>query len=203
MQVKTFVNPHRSSNTYVLFNKKTAVIIDLGNIESELVLEFLKQNKLNLKAVFLTHEHADHCCGVDNLAFHIDFELFCSKECNDNIRSPKFNYSKYLEEIEDFSIQKKAKIIYDSDGINFPDLPPIICHVTKGHSPGSMIYQMEDCFFTGDTLMLTRTPLSLPNSSKAMYVESLDKIKKIISSSPVIYPGHGDCFSSSQINWFG
>jgi len=190
IKIKRFVNPHREANTYVVYKNTTAVIIDVGNINTSILLDFLDQNNLHLDSVFLTHEHADHCCGVDGLANFLDFKLYCSKECGVNMRMLKLNFSKYLEDIDDFSLRKKATYIRQ-DTILYIDSSAIKCHEVKGHSPGSMTYDMEIFCLQGDTFMQTKTPLSFPNSSKSHYNLSIKKIKKIINKSTLICPGHG------------
>ena len=148
VRFKRFVNPHRKTNTYVVYKNTTAVIIDVGNINTSILLDFLDQNNLHLDSVFLTHEHADHCCGVDGLANFLDFKLYCSEECGVNMRMPKLNFSKYLEDIDDFSLRKKATYIRQ-DTILYIDSSAIKCHEVKGHSPGSMTYDIENLLFTG------------------------------------------------------
>ncbi|MGB2087463.1 MAG: MBL fold metallo-hydrolase [Psychroflexus salarius] len=199
MEFKKFVNPHRASNTYIVYKSKTAVIIDVGNIDSNIILNYLKEKKLTLKAVFLTHEHADHCCGVDNLASFLDFDLYCALECEQNAQNPKLNYSKYLEDIEDFSLQKKAIPVGQNSIVKIDDIH-LKCYQTKGHSPGSMVYQVGSLVFTGDTYMQYKTPLKLPNSSKKEHQQSLQKLQAILTLKTFVCPGHGNVFKSSYFS---
>lgn len=194
LEFKNFINPHRASNTYIVYKNQTAVIIDVGNMKTEKLVDFLLNNNLKLKAVFLTHEHADHCCGIDILAKYLQFDLYCSLECYINAQNPKLNYSKYLEEIENFSMIKKPKKLLQNSSLQI-DCLNINSLQVAGHSPGCMAYQIDDLIFTGDTLMESKTPLNLPNSSKNDYQVSLEKLKKIITAKSIICPGHGEVFT--------
>lgn len=193
MKILRFINPHRLSNTYLVYSSidKKAIIIDVGDLDQQLLLDVLKNKSLTLEAVFLTHEHADHCCGVDELAKELDFKLFCTNECGVGISNSKLNFSRYLEDIDEFEITTPyiaitSEIIIISPNLVVESLP------TPGHSPGSCCYLIENNLFTGDTVMPTKTPLSFPNSNKKDYIKSIDSIKRREEKITRIYPGHGE-----------
>ena len=121
------------------------------------------------------------------------FDLYCSEQCALNIKDPKQNFSKYLEEIDTFSINKKCSILEDYSSLSLGSTEFKIIE-TPGHSPGSICILTENFLFTGDTIMKTRTPLGFPHSNRDKYKKSLLKINKLIKEEVQIFPGHGDPF---------
>jgi len=66
---------------------------------------------------------------------------------------------------------------------------------TPGHTKDSICLLGQDFIFTGDTLFETgygRT--DLPGGSQREIESSLEKLKRIIKSGMMVYPGHGNIF---------
>jgi hydroxyacylglutathione hydrolase len=196
MKIQTIINPHRLSNTYVLeLENDFIVLIDVGNFNKSEFKDWVVKNNKKIAYVLLTHEHADHCCGVDELYGFQQFELICSSECAENIKNSKQNFSYYLEDIEEFKITTdKIKLVKDLEvltlhGYDFTFIK------TPGHSPGGVCILVENCFFSGDTILNgIKTPLSFPHSSRKDYKISLEKIKTFLEPKMIIYPGHDSSF---------
>jgi glyoxylase-like metal-dependent hydrolase (beta-lactamase superfamily II) len=65
-KVLNFVNPYKKANTYIIeLNEFDILIIDLGNYSITKLVEWITLHKKNVRGLLLTHEHADHCYGVD------------------------------------------------------------------------------------------------------------------------------------------
>ena len=68
MKIHTFINPHRLSNSYLLeLNLDIVVLVDVGDFDTTNLLIWLQKEGKKLTHVILTHEHADHSCGLDDL----------------------------------------------------------------------------------------------------------------------------------------
>ena len=66
--IKKFVMGPLQSNSYIIWNdKKEAYLFDIGDINISTIINFIKENNLNLNGLFLTHGHIDHIWGVDIL----------------------------------------------------------------------------------------------------------------------------------------
>ena len=102
-------------------------------------------------------------------------------EGSDFIKIPKVDYFYDQYNVQDVIANFKVEVIF-----------------TPGHTQGSVCLYIDDCLFTGDTLLsgkIGRT--DLPGGDLRVLNESL----KIISKMPTdinIYPGHG---SSSTIGY--
>lgn len=66
MQIKRFILGNYETNCYLISHKNEAIIVDPG-YESEELLNFIKDENLNLKYIFITHGHFDHVGGVNQL----------------------------------------------------------------------------------------------------------------------------------------
>ena len=189
------VSPYKKANTYIVeINSFDVFIIDLGNYPIIELVKWLKVNNKKLMGLFLTHEHSDHCYGVDHLKSELDFTLYCSKQCEINMRNPKQNLSRYIEEFKTFGVESEATIVEDGQVLNFHDFEITIIE-TPGHSPGGLCLIMNDIIFTGDTLLNNvKSPLCFPHSDKKDFQESEKKIIKYLTAKTRIYPGHGNPF---------
>lgn len=194
-KVLKFVNPYKNANTFVVeINASDIIIIDLGNLPMTEFVNWLKQHRKNILGLILTHEHADHCYGVDALKTYYDFPLYCSEQCDINMRNPKQNYSRYIEEFETFEVKSEAVIVKDDDVLNFNGFKLRVME-TPGHSPGSICLFSESIVFTGDTILNnTKTPLSFPHSNKLDYKNSKKRILENLKPNMTIYPGHDEPF---------
>jgi hydroxyacylglutathione hydrolase len=195
MKVHIFINSFFNSNTYIIEfeNNKDCVVIDpvlpIGK-----TMNFVNNNNLDLRGVFITHEHADHCSGLNQLSEFYKFDLYCTTKCSENIANSKQNLSLYIEEIDAFEVNMPAKIVKDGDIVSFGTQSFTFIE-TQGHSPGSVCVFVNNMVFTGDTLLNeTKTPLNFPHSNREIYKKSVKKLKKYLKKGMVVYPGHGAKF---------
>ncbi len=175
-------------------HSNNCIVIDPGTEKNNDLLTFLSVNCLNPNIVILTHEHYDHCAGVNHLLDKFNFNLICSEKSSMNIANSKLNFSAYLENYKTFTITMKAIISknYTTNEFNSREIKFI---ETPGHSPGSLCVIIGDVIFTGDTFMgEIKTPLKIPRGNKEDFRISMDKLKKNIKPGMTVYPGHGDPF---------
>lgn len=196
MQVYKINNTPIDSCCYIIATKlsKKCIIIDPGTEDNRELICFLREKKLTPIYVILTHEHFDHCMGVNHLNGMFDFELICSGEASKGIKNSKQNFSKYWEDINSFEIEMQPKVVSDNEVFEFKNLTLQFIK-TPGHSPGSMCIQINNSVFTGDTLLNnTKVPLKLPGSNKEQYKISIEKLNRLFKCGMEVYPGHGDSF---------
>ena len=195
-KVIQLISPYKKANTYIVeINNFDVLIIDLGNYPIKELLRYLRVNNKKLIGLFLTHEHSDHCYGVDALKKVLDFTIYCSMHCERNMRKPKQNLSRYIEEFKTFGVESEVTIIKDGQVLNFNDFEVTIIE-TPGHSPGGICIIMDNIIFTGDTLLNNvKSSLCFPHSNKKDFQESEKKILKYLTAKTKIYPGHGAPFN--------
>jgi hydroxyacylglutathione hydrolase len=195
--IQQIINPHFNSNTYVIYGNEndSVIIIDPGDSDSKLLIDFLSKKKINRCNVILTHEHYDHISGLKPLCSLFGISVFLSSYCFNNLNNPKKNLSDYLEVevFDDLSINSFI-IVQDNEKLNI-DGNEFKFYYTPGHSEGSMCFGFYNKIFTGDTLMNKyKTITKLPGGNKLIYAQTRKKLDDILIGYEVIYPGHGPVY---------
>lgn len=142
-----------SSNAYAIIpDSYRAMLVDPGMVDAQALIRWFEAEGLSIAGVILTHEHADHCIAVNELYQSQEFIFFCSEDCLHNIACSRQNFSSYHETIDDFTIDIPAKVVIDSEYIVFSGIS-FQAILTPGHSPGGICVSMNNCLFTGDTIL--------------------------------------------------
>ena len=196
MKIQQFTLNPFSMNCYIYFDESTkdAVIIDPGAFSQEeknSILNFVKENELNIKYILNTHGHMDHILG--------------NKFAKDS-----FDVPVYLHKDDEFlieNVKEQARFF----GLEFPAPPPIDEFITDetvltignsslkfintpGHSPGSVciIDDLNKTVFCGDLVFknsIGRTDLQ-GGDLKVLLDSVKNKLFKICKDDYKLYPGH-------------
>jgi len=195
MNVYCLISPYRKTNNYLIeISPRKFIGIDIGNIDVSKIDNILHYNGGTLVAYFVTHAHADHCIGLEEIYERYRIPIYCSEMCAKEMNNSRSNFSFYSDEIPSFEYNIPVKKLIHKQKIIIEEIE-IEAIAVPGHSAGCMAYFLENQLFTGDFLMLKdKTPLNFPNSSKKDYLESLKQLNFIKQRINVYYPGHGDKF---------
>lgn len=192
MQITRIVGTQAKANTWTIVNPdysdNKCVLIDAN----DKVLEYLSENKLEPLAIFLTHEHYDHCCGVNELISKYNIPIICSKSCGINVGNKRKNLSFYNDGIG-FEIKSNIKTVEDDSTLDFIGESFRIIY-TEGHTPGGIcIILSKKVIFTGDTYMPEFKTPKTPGTDKEKLVISQERIKKMIDQNEYrVCSGHGE-----------
>ncbi|MEN2994656.1 MAG: MBL fold metallo-hydrolase [Thermodesulfovibrio sp.] len=190
MKIKKFEVGPLLVNCYVVYDEQTkdAFLIDPGD-EPDLVLDFIKQEGLNVKYIICTHGHFDHIGAIKEIKDATGAQVILHKEEIEIYKnSPKVAKDFFGIEIES---QPEPDILIDNDDTVKIFHKEVKFLHTPGHSPGSMCIYTDGYLFTGDTLFagsVGRTDLIGGNMEKL-----LNSLKKLASFPPdtLVLPGHG------------
>lgn len=150
---------------------KEAIVVDPA-WDAEGILETLKEEKLNLTAILITHSHYDHINAVSDL-YSDNISLFISES--------EYPYWKDCPE--------DAILLQDGDEIQFGNESIKVIY-TPGHTPGACCYLIGNDLITGDTLFIYGCGRAdLPNGDVNKLYHSLQKLKKLPPNTK-IWVGH-------------
>ena len=190
MRVTKFVNTVFNSNTYIIDDGKLAIIIDIGDFY--IVNSFLKDNDLQLEAIFLTHVHYDHFYGLPLLLKeHPLCRVYTNESGRQALSSSRINFSKYHNDPIEIS-GEKVELISNQEVISIADDFKIQAIFTPGHDLSCISYIINDNIFTGDSYIPNcPTITSFPRSNKKDALSSEKAIKTLISyRNLIVNPGH-------------
>lgn len=115
---------------WMIKKNKDVVVVDPGDAIP--VLNFLKEKNLNLKSILITHKHADHIGGIEDLLNHYP---------NIKIYGPKNNFNFIYTVVNNDELLK-----IDELNIEFRVI------ATPGHTLDHVVFADQDHLFCGDTL---------------------------------------------------
>ena len=160
-----------STYTYLIASAKgrEAVIIDpvIENVES--YIKLLNELDLKLVKVIDTHIHADHVTGASKLKKATN----CSTLMGEHTPAD--------------AVEIKVK----DDEIIKIDQIEIKAMYTPGHTSDSYSFLMDNCLFSGDTLLINGTGRTdfQNGSSKDAYNSIFNRLLKLPEDT-ILYPGH-------------
>ncbi|MEK7376394.1 MAG: MBL fold metallo-hydrolase [Candidatus Margulisiibacteriota bacterium] len=191
MKIKTIVVGAIATNCYIVRdeNSKEAFLIDPGD-EQDKISAWLKELKLDIKCVILTHGHFDHVTALPNIEDLRGVPVYMHKDDLFLVTGavPKFAglFGYRAASLESLNY------LNDLQQIKIGDMALKIIH-TPGHTPGGIcVYlEKEKALFTGDTLFFgDHGRVDLPASSGKMMLDSLKRLLQL-PDDVAVYPGHG------------
>lgn len=202
LEVQSFVNNPVSSNCYVLFDKEigdSCIIVDPGSCDDHELFAFIGDEGLSPKYIILTHEHFDHCWGVNLLVTKCSAPIICSQLCSEAIKYEKRNCSVFYDNKEAFTINCETISTESIDNVLVFGNHKIHFYHTPGHTDASISFVVDSFLFTGDTLIRDeKTVTKLPTGSVEHLQESIFAINKLKGNGLTVCPGHGKEFSLDE-----
>ena len=208
MLIKKIVNYSMDQNIFVVYDEKSkeGVIIDPG-ADAQRIIACVEENGVNVKAIVLTHGHADHIGAVPAVKEKYGCPVVCHKCEQDVLEDATINLSPMfygaLELTPDIMLE-------DGDTFSFGDID-MKCFHTPGHTIGGACYyiEKEKMVFTGDTLFfgsIGRT--DFPNTGRKIkenkcgcgysmnenyrkLIESIEKKLLVLPDDTMVLTGHG------------
>ena len=185
-----YVSGPLSVITFLVVDEETnkGFIVDPGGEDIDL-LEFVKENNIEIEYIILTHGHGDHICGLESYQkAWPKASLIVHEEERVLLSDPRKNYStmtcgRPLSFTADHYV--KDGEILKAGGLEIKFL------FTPGHTPGGMCVYVGDSLFSGDTLFarsIGRT--DFPGSSFAALKKSIEEKLYTLPADTMVYPGH-------------
>ena len=182
MLIKTLPVGQLETNCYIVTDEKTlkCAIIDPGD-ESNMILDYVESNNLQVEAVFLTHGHFDHHMALGAVLEAVPVPTWI----NERDVSPAGERDRH--KLVD---NGKLSFYADGDEISIGGLTFSVIE-TPGHSFGSVTLKCENALFTGDTLFRDSCGRTDLGGDMGVLLKSLRRLSSLNGDFEV-YPGHAE-----------
>lgn len=191
MKITEFNLGPLAANCYLLSENGTdAVLIDCGGADSDLV-EYLKNNNINLKAILLTHGHYDHICGVPKIKEMTGAKVYLN-ELDNSLTKSAIESLFFHHYPEEYFVPFSADSLFaDGDKITEAGMTFEVMHC-PGHTMGSSCFIIDNKIFCGDALFKGSIGRSdFPHSDPKLQKAALAQFTEI-QGDYEIYCGHGE-----------
>jgi len=201
MNLQVFPSGPFETNAYVVFCEKTneGAIVDPAPESKDKILQFVEQNKIDIKKILLTHSHWDHIGDVATLKEEFDVPVIIHPLDVPNLENPGADGLPLFMPIRGV---KPDELLAEGDKIQIGEkLFEVID--TPGHTPGGVCFYCpeESILISGDTLFQGSIGnLSFPTSDPDAMWKSLEKLAQLPPETKV-YPGHGPSTTIGAETW--
>lgn len=164
---------------YILHDEGEAVMIDTA-YNAAAMLEVLSKRGFHFVGICLTHGHADHADGIDQILKHREVPVFLGPE-----------------DVELLSWRPRVDLlVVPANGRTIKvGRRTIHCLATPGHTPGGICYRVDDpqqpVCFVGDTLFAGSIGRSNPSKLYPVHLDSVRTHLLKLAPDYRLLPGHG------------
>ncbi|MDD6502194.1 MAG: MBL fold metallo-hydrolase [Oscillospiraceae bacterium] len=172
------------TNCYILTDETTmkSAVIDPGG-DSNMILNYLEDNKMECVAILLTHGHMDHTMGVSGVQNETGAPVYIHQKDWAPPGTRSMGYP--------FVPSGECRFYDEGDVVMIGTLPVQVLY-TPGHTPGGVTLICKDAMFAGDTLFKDSCGrVDLDGGDDRAMLASLKRLAELPGDFEV-YPGHMD-----------
>lgn len=192
LKIETMIGNY--TNCYVIADedKKEAMVIDPAG-EPEKIIEALKLLDVKLKYIYLTHCHADHVAGLDELKKETNACILIHRYEYENLRNINVNLSEF---IGTKNVQTDADSRVDEGDILHVRRYRVRCNIyTWAYDSVEVLFILKNInYYFRETQCLKEhmEDLTSQHGSEKDILNSIKNKLLILPDDTLIYPGHGD-----------
>lgn len=164
---------------YILHDAGEALLVDTA-YNAQAMLDRLRRLGVRLVGICLTHGHADHADGIEQILSHREVPVYLGPD-----------------DVELLSWQPRTDVLVAPiDGLSISvGHRTVYCLTTPGHTPGGICYRLDDAqlpvCFVGDTLFAGSIGRSNPKELYSAHIDSVRNRLLTLSPDYRLLPGHG------------
>lgn len=186
-----------STNVYLAINTETneAFLVDPA-ANAGLLEDWIKELRVTLKAILLTHGHFDHIGAVMQIKADLQVPVYAMEAEKTLLEEPVLNLSGGYGYGDGFKV-KADYFQKDEDELTIAGFAIKVFH-TPGHTKGGCCYYLpaEKVLFSGDTIFCESIGRAdFPTGNGAELVRSAQKVLAALPEDTAIYPGHDEATS--------
>lgn len=179
------------TNCYFVYKAGSSKVIFFDPADSgKYICDKLKENGLEVAAIFFTHGHFDHILGSKEMKEYSASKIYAPEADKVLLQDAYVNVSaqwanKFTVEADEYF---KDGAEYDIEGVKFKVI------ATPGHTIGSCCFYFEEdnMLIAGDTLFYESVGRTdLPTGSMSKLTRSLQEKILTLPDKVKVYPGHG------------
>ena len=169
----------QGNNSYIVVDSETGegVIIDAPD-EPDRILE--EAQGVQVKAILITHTHADQLAGLDLLRSKTDAPVWVNAD-----DATVFNY------FTPVNSERPEHTFNDGATLSLGRLELRAIH-TPGHTPGASCYLIGNHLFSGDTLLFDGPGTTTSQDGHQQSIDSIVRKLLILPDTTIVHPGRGD-----------
>lgn len=181
-----FIDNRILNNSFILTKNKKSIIID-PSFNAKKIISFIKNQKLKVDGILITHGHFDHLGQTIEILKEFDTNFYL--QIND-AKICETSKSMLFGKIDEFLISKIVTFNNKLPKIqNWEELN--VLH-TPGHTPGSSCYYNDKYVFSGDHIFdvdIGRTDFEF-SDEKLMQISIKNFINQFKNKNMTVFPGH-------------
>lgn len=181
------VGDYQANCVFLSDEEHRAVVIDPGS-EAPRLLQRIREQRLQVETILLTHVHFDHLLAVRELQ-EATGAMLCVPAADEPALLDS-NRSLIPASRQPYPLLAD-RLLHDGDTVTCGEMTLEVWH-TPGHTPGSSCYRCGQLLIAGDTLFagsVGRT--DFPGGDAALLYQSLRRLASLPADTQVI-PGHGE-----------
>lgn len=150
-----------------------------STLHTDQIIQYIKQNHLQLEWILETHVHADHLSAAHYLKTQLGGKVAMSHKIVD----VQDTFSKiYNLDIKAFNTSQPFDYLFDDEEVFYIGQLKAYNIPTPGHTPACLSYVVDDAVFVGDTLFMPdygTARCDFPKGSAEDLYESIQRIYQL------------------------